>query len=797
MKLFPRVFSYVIIFLIIYSISSAAMVSMFSDTVIKEQVYDNLKIASDSKAHHVESLLHEYKVGVESLAAISELSNSVNISRDNDVRISDAYRQVNLSLSVFHAAINIRLIDLNGTTIVSTSRHPGESPVNISTLLSFAMNTTYMGPIHKALHHNISTMSIASPLRVEGTTLGFIIVSFGAEDELFQILTERSGMGETGETYVVNSDGFMVSPSRFVNDSVLNLEVDTDIITMWHEYIIEDSDSGIPHYEHNPDYDENKVMIYEGYRGVEVLGTHEHIESMNWLLIAELDTSEAFQPVDDMVLFIGITTLIIIITGGVIAFISVRNFTRPILEIHEGMREIEKGNYDHEVQAMSDDEIGELALSLNSMSFRVKVAKKALEEHNRELEAQVMERTRELSERMKGSERFRIATLNMLEDISETKMELENSEKMYSSVVNTSMDGIFIVQSNKVRFVNSSFMKIMEYDEGELIDKDLNDLFHGDIRGFIQDLYDPRGDGDIIPELFETLFLTRSGENVPVEVRTSKMTYEGKDAIINFIKDLRETIKLEVGIADALSQLQQSEKRREEFIDMAAHELRTPLTAIKTYTEMMEEGYMGTFDDEEKEHLEVLGKSIARLNDQITGMLDASKVIAGKLKSEKVLVNMKEITEEIVEQLDPLFHKKNQILKIDVGDINPILATPDLMRNVMMNLISNANKFTPASGHIDIRLFSIEEELHVEVQDDGIGISEENLPNVFERFFIGDRSLTGHQPQLGLGLSVVRVIVEQHNGRIWVESELGKGSTFHFVLPMMKEVTVEMKGGKQ
>ena len=284
---------------------------------------------------------------------------------------------------------------------------------------------------------------------------------------------------------------------------------------------------------------------------------------------------------------------------------------------------------------------------------------------------------------------------------------------------------------------------------------------------------------DLVPVLID---------EIPVEVRTGVMQYEEKEAIICFVRDLRKTMKLEYGIAEALARLQQSERRREEFIDMAAHELRTPLTAIKAYVELMKQGNMGEFDDEEIIHIQMLGDSVERLNIQITGMLDASKVKAGKLELVKESIDLRAIVEQVIADLSPLISIKSLNINLITGEKSTISADKDLITKVFMNLISNAIKYTPDNGTIEVKILKEDNQLHVLVEDSGMGISKEDLPNVFERFFIGDKSLTREHSQMGLGLAVTKAIIDSHNGKIWAESELNKGSTFHFTLSRKETV---------
>lgn len=375
-------------------------------------------------------------------------------------------------------------------------------------------------------------------------------------------------------------------------------------------------------------------------------------------------------------------------------------------------------------------------------------------------------------------------------DITERKKfekAIEISEKLYPSVINTCRDGVYLVQDDVIKFINPAFCDLLGYEEKELIGKSIHTICPVEIAGEVANLFKGGENSKDVIDLYDSILITKEDERIPVEVRAGLIEYDGEPAFLGFVRDRRTTKKMGIQLLEILLRLQQSEKRRVEFLDVVAHELRTPLTAIKTYIEMMKMGSFGQFSSDDEQHLDTLLKSVGKLNQLINEMLDSSKVESGKLKLEKEKIDIVNLTEEVLREVHPLIELKKQNIALKASKPLQVLADSELIKKVITNLIGNANKYTPINGDIIISITPDEEAIHFQIQDSGIGISMEEIPHVFDRFFIGGKSLTVEHSQLGLGLAISKAIIEQHNGQIWVDSKEGEGSTFHFILPNPSE----------
>ena len=224
------------------------------------------------------------------------------------------------------------------------------------------------------------------------------------------------------------------------------------------------------------------------------------------------------------------------------------------------------------------------------------------------------------------------------------------------------------------------------------------------------------------------------------------------------------------------------EQHKEGFLSIASHELKTPVTSLKAYTEILLELFE---ESEEKDHAELIKSmngQVDRLTGLINNLLDTTKISEGQLPLHMQQFNLNDLVEERVTDMQRI----SRIHQLVVQPCHPVSVMADRERigQVFTNLISNAIKYSPKGGEVSIGCEVREESLLVNVRDAGIGISQEVQSKVFERFFRVSEVRVQTYPGMGLGLYITAGIVQRHGGDIWVESEVGKGSTFYFTLPL-------------
>jgi len=243
------------------------------------------------------------------------------------------------------------------------------------------------------------------------------------------------------------------------------------------------------------------------------------------------------------------------------------------------------------------------------------------------------------------------------------------------------------------------------------------------------------------------------------------------------------------------SKLRQSEemvKREKElnrlkdhFVSVVSHELKTPITPLKIQTELLLEGKLGGLNEKQKKSLEMIVRNMDRLNELIDDILELSRIQSGRLKLEPKETDLKGLFKDVFEIMKPYADKKKINLKMNIEEGLPKTRIDrQKIREVVINLMHNAVKFTDPKGIIEVNAKKHDDKIMLSVKDNGIGIKPNDQKKIFEPFFQTETSLERTTTGTGVGLSIVKGIVEAHQGKIWLRSALGKGTTFYVSLPI-------------
>jgi signal transduction histidine kinase len=246
-------------------------------------------------------------------------------------------------------------------------------------------------------------------------------------------------------------------------------------------------------------------------------------------------------------------------------------------------------------------------------------------------------------------------------------------------------------------------------------------------------------------------------------------------------------------IEDKGREIEIANKHKSEFLANMSHELRTPLNAILGYTELIIDNIYGDVPEKIQEVLERVEKNGRHLLNLINDVLDLSKIEAGRLTLSLNEYSMQDIIQTVFTSVEALAAEKNLDLNVKIrGVLNTGKGDEQRIAQVILNLLGNAIKFTE-QGKVEVAATVSDESFLVSITDTGPGLSETDQKKIFEEFRQADASITRAKGGTGLGLSISKKIVEMHGGRIWVDSSLGKGSTFSFKLPIRVEMQMELK----
>jgi signal transduction histidine kinase len=261
-------------------------------------------------------------------------------------------------------------------------------------------------------------------------------------------------------------------------------------------------------------------------------------------------------------------------------------------------------------------------------------------------------------------------------------------------------------------------------------------------------------------------------------------------------RDSKDRITGRLWAVTDVTRERESDRLKSEFVSIVSHELRTPLTSILGYTELLLSREFSP--DERQQFITTVYTEAGRLSQLVEDLLGMSRLEAGKVKLNRLVISLGNIVNELTTQLNTALMKHRLLINI-TGEVPPIYADRDKVKQIIFNLLTNAIKYSPAGGEIQLAIHEAwPGELPaghpagrwvlVSVRDQGIGIAKEDLPRIWERFYRVDNTNTRRIGGTGLGLSITRGLVELHGGQIEVESEFGKGSRFYFTLPVANEL---------
>ncbi len=365
--------------------------------------------------------------------------------------------------------------------------------------------------------------------------------------------------------------------------------------------------------------------------------------------------------------------------------------------------------------------------------------------------------------------------------------QLVRSEQRIRAIVENVIDAIITINSRGiVQTFNPAAERIFGYTASEVIGKNINTIIPEPHRGlhdgYVQK-YLETGENEIIGKTREIEGERKDKTIFPLEISVSEMRIGNEIGFIGIVRDISERKLIESELVTAREESEKANRAKSDFLAVMSHEIRTPMNGILGMTHVVLDSEL---TQEQRENLNLVNYSAKSLLSLINDILDFSKIEAGKLDLDYSDFRIGDRLDEIMQSLAIKAHEKNLNLVCNVDDKVPEVVTGDLgrLRQIIVNLVGNAIKFTEA-GVISLNVCVVsqtsdEVELKFEVCDTGVGIPRENQEMIFNPFTQADSSTTRKYGGTGLGLAITSQLVEMMNGKIWVESEPGKGSVFHF-----------------
>ncbi len=361
----------------------------------------------------------------------------------------------------------------------------------------------------------------------------------------------------------------------------------------------------------------------------------------------------------------------------------------------------------------------------------------------------------------------------------------KQSEERFRRLADASFEGIVVHQDGYIIDVNKRFAQMHGYRVKDLVGSYALALVTPEATGT------PRPEHTVSYGPIAALGQHRDGRTFPVEVVSRSVPYRDDKAQVIAVRDVSQRREAETRLRTYQheleaknAELERANKMKSEFLATMSHELRTPLTAINGFSELLAEEVFGELNDQQSQYIGDIHKAGLHLLGLINDILDLSKIEADKMVLHLQATDLTELVYSAVDTIREQAEQKNLDLKVAVTkNLNPLDLDLVRIKQVLHNYLSNAVKFTPDGGRIEVVVSEVPFEVHVEVVDTGIGIAEADMDKLFKPFSQVDASLSREFEGTGLGLALCKHLVTLHGGDVWVESEVGEGSRFGFSLP--------------
>jgi PAS domain S-box-containing protein len=376
----------------------------------------------------------------------------------------------------------------------------------------------------------------------------------------------------------------------------------------------------------------------------------------------------------------------------------------------------------------------------------------------------------------------------LVQDVTEQKgadVALRESEEKFRRIVETANEGIWLLDENAlVTFVNPRMSDLIGYTPEEMIGRPKWDFLLGRDRERVKQLFARRRAG--ISEQLDVCFQHRDGRPVWMLMAARPVLDETGvfRGTLDMFTDVTERKRLEAELEARVAELASADRRKDEFIATLSHELRNPLAPIRNAVALLQQ--VESSDPAVDGIRSLLDRQVRQLTRLIDDLLDAARVSRNQLELRRQRVDLAEVVRSALESSLPVIEEAGHALEMELPDGPvPLYADPTRLAQVLTNLLNNAAKYTPRGGRIALAATTGDGEVTLSVRDSGIGIAPEDLPRVFELFAQVSTPLDQPDRGLGIGLALVRALVELHGGKVEVESEgLGRGSEFRVRLPL-------------
>ena len=818
---FKTVKSWLTLWLLLLSLLpiSVASIVIYNQQVdvIRAHRIDTLEAIRDLKVRQVENWIQERLGDGEIVARSHEIKNFIQSLGDEQLT---EYKQESANatrilldryLEGFDNYAELFLLDrVSGNVLVSTTRSDegnlkADYPYFAETL---EKRETVISDIYFSKTLLQPSMVVSTPIfdREQKTRIIAILVArIDLENTIYELLQDRTGLGETGETLIVNKEGYALNELRWYDNAPLNLNISATparLAIQGHKGIVE----------------------VEDYRNVHVLAAYTFIPQTGWGFVSKQDHAEVFSSIQSMLykilILVGISSGIIVLA----AFYIAKKITSPIQEMKDVSAQLQSGDFSARNSTDRADELGFLAQSFNNLADSI------------EKQILVQKGSSEIIESLVSAENVldfaQVLLKNLLitTDSQLTAFYLRNDDGIFNQLTSigtnsdsqkvfnaTNLEGELgvVLASKKIEHITAipeGTRFIINAVAGQVIPREIITvplMIRSEVKAIVS-LASLKGYSQESLEILNTCWQPMN--TALISVTASDKTYllarqlaekneeltSGNEELQSNSEELQaqseelkeqaqELRKTAAELEVQRVQVEVADRLKSEFLSNMSHELRTPLNSVLALSQLMISRGTGKNPAEEKKFLEVIERNGRQLLILINDILDLAKIESGRMDIYPSVFNLSQTVQHALDTIRPLAEEKGLTISLNPDKIPNIESDEEKINQIILNLLSNAVKFTN-QGEITLHLKASPLTQSFEVCDTGIGIMPEDLSHIFDEFRQVDGSTTRKHEGTGLGLSICQKLAQLLGGQIVVDSTYGQGSTFTLELPLQMAI---------
>jgi CheY-like chemotaxis protein/HAMP domain-containing protein len=777
---------------------------------IRSEVFDKLQAIRDLKVGQVNYWLDEKIGDVQVFSRISAVENidAVLSGKAETRKDAGTLQKLSTVLNGFRESyphyeeifiINSR----SGKILVSTDKSQEGKDVSGSRYLTEPLRTgeVFISDIYDSISLNRPTMEFSVPIRQNGSKgqspAGVLVARIDLERSIYSLLLNRTGLGNTGETLIVNSDLFALNELRWYNRAPLKLKLQTEAALSAAQ---------------------GKTGIAEtiDYRGEAILAAYTHIPRTRWGFVAKMDLKEVYAPIRALLVNL---LLLFSVTAAIVYLLSLffaRRTAKPILSITAVAKRIREGDMSVRNPITSDDEIGFLAESFNqaadALRLRIEAEKKSSDmaetlippKDLNEFAGAVLGKFLDITESQLGAFYLYRSDDNHFEPLAAIGVNAELLETFDASI----LEGEFgkVLKSREISHItNISEETLFTFKTfaGTAIPREMLTLpvlakkevramialasLSGYSKAALSILNQPAMIA--LNTAFANLLANDETRKLAEELRESNQELQAQQEELEaqaeeLRKQSEELLGQNVELEQQRLSLEEGSRLKSQFLSNMSHELRTPLNSVMALSRVLMMQASTKLSADEVNYLEIIERNGKNLLTLINDILDLSKIEAGRMDVHPKPFSLRMTLENIIESITPLAGEKQiEIVQEIPEDLPPLESDEIRVSQILQNLVANAVKFTDA-GSVTVSVEREQQKISVRIADTGIGIAENDLPYIFDEFRQVDGTSARRHEGSGLGLAIARKAARMLGGEIAVTSAPTVGSTFTLTLPV-------------